>query len=205
MKKVFTKLTVMVLSVLMLLSGQCVTAHAEAKYNAKSIILLEPISGTVMLASNERAHYPIASMVKIMTLLLTFEEIESGNLRIDEKITASENAGSMGGSQAFLDANSEYECDQLIKSIVVASANDSCVAMAERISGSVENFVDKMNARASELGMTDTVFVNCTGLPAVGQYSCAADVAKMFAQLIKHKAYYDYSKVWMFDFLHPSG
>lgn len=182
-----------------------ISAAEPPEFSAPSVVLADAGTGTVLYEQNSKEHRPIASMVKIMTLLIVFDNAENGNLAFDEKITVSENAASMGGSQAFLDAHAEYLADELIKSIVVASANDSCVALAERISGSVEGFVSEMNNKAVELGMNDTNFVNCTGLPAPNQYSCAYDAAIMFGELIKHERYFDYAKVWMFDFRHPSG
>jgi len=111
----------------------------------------------------------------------------------------------MGGSQAFLDEGSQYKVDDLLKSIIIASANDSCVAMAEHVAGSVEGFVNLMNQKAKSLDMNDTVFANCTGLPAPGQFSTAQDVAKMFAALIKYDDYFKYTTIWMDDFVHPGG
>jgi D-alanyl-D-alanine carboxypeptidase (penicillin-binding protein 5/6) len=154
---------------------------------------------------NPTQHMPIASMVKIMTLNLIFDEIENGNLSLDTDVTAGQNATSMGGSQAFLDTNATYKLSELIKSIVVASANDSCVACAEHIAGSGEEFVAKMNQKAADLGMENTNFVNCTGLPAPNGYSCAKDVAIMSRELFNHPIFFDFSKIWMFDFKHPSG
>ena len=180
-------------------------AAEPPEFSVPSAVLVDAGTGTVLFEQNGKEHRPIASMVKIMTLLLVFESAENGNLAYDESVTVSENAASMGGSQAFLDAHAEYLADELIKSIVVASANDSCVALAERISGSVEGFVADMNEKAESLGMNDTHFVNCTGLPAPNQYSCAYDAAIMFGELIGHERYFDYAKVWMFDFRHPSG
>ncbi|MDR0856682.1 MAG: D-alanyl-D-alanine carboxypeptidase [Clostridiales bacterium] len=183
-------------------------AHAKeaiAAPKAKAAYLIDVGTGTPLAAHNERAHYPIASMVKIMTVLLSLEHIESGKLGFDSEITVSQNAASMGGSQAFLDANATYKVDNLLRSIVVASANDSCVAMAEQIAGSTEGFVDAMNQRAKELQMPDTNFVNCTGLPKEGGYSCAKDVAAMMRALAKHQDYFRYSTVWMDDFTHPGG
>lgn len=173
--------------------------------NAKSSLLMDFSTGKIVHEQNSFERLPIASMVKIMTLLLCFEQIDSGNLSFDTKIIASANATSMGGSQAFLDTNAEYKTDELLKSIIVASANDSCVAMAEHISGSVDGFVTKMNEKSESLGLKDTYYVNCTGLPAANQYSCANDVAIMTRELIKHKDFFEFSKVWMFDFAHPSG
>ena len=181
------------------------TESEKPHIKATSAVLMDYDSGTVVFTQNEREHLPIASMVKIMTLLLTFEEIDAGRLSTEETVRVSEYASSMGGSQAYLDANCDYVVNELIKSIVVGSANDSCVALAERIAGSVEAFVVKMNEKAKSLGMLDTNFINCTGLPGLEQYSCAADVAVMSRALYSHPAFFDYSKVWMFDFTHPSG
>ena len=145
-------------------------------------------------------------MVKIMTLLRTYESVASGKVSLEDDVTVSQRAADMGGSQAFLDAGSVHKLKNLIKTIIVASANDSCVAVAEHISGSVENFVDSMNKRAGELGLKDTNFVNCTGLPATNQYSCAKDVAVMMRTLISTESnYFEYSKIWMEDFVHPGG
>ncbi|MFR1564938.1 MAG: D-alanyl-D-alanine carboxypeptidase family protein [Christensenellales bacterium] len=186
-------------------SGGGVFAEEALSCNAKAAIMMDSATGTVVYEKNAEEKLQIASMVKIMTLNLIFEEIEAGNLSYDDDIVASEYATGMGGSQAFLDTNSQYKASELIKSIIVASANDSCVAMAEHISGSVPVFVERMNAKAAELGMDKTYFVNCTGLPAPNQYSCAEDVSIMFRELIKHKGFFEFSKIWMFDFLHPSG
>ncbi len=171
----------------------------------KAAILLDSETGSVVFEKNTAEHLQIASMVKIMTLGLAFDEIEKREIPFDSIVTASENAAAMGGSQAFLDANAEYKLDELLKSIVVASANDSCVAVAEYLYGSVDAFVSAMNDRAQRLGLTDTKFVNCTGLPQAGQYSCARDVAAMFKLLTEHERFFDYAKVWMYDFAHPSG
>ena len=182
-----------------------ISAAEPPEFSAPSVVLADAGTGTVLFEQNSKEHRPIASMVKIMTLLIVFDNAENGNLAFDEKITVSENAASMGGSQAFLDAHAEYLADELIKSIVVASANDSCVAMAERISGSEKLFVKKMNERAKALGMNDTAFVNCTGLPAAGQYSCAHDVAVMLSELLRHGDYFYYSRIWMDTITHKDG
>ncbi len=173
--------------------------------NGKAAYLVDSSTGTVMYAKNENERLPIASMVKIMTALLVFEAVDRGELSLDEDVTVSENAASMGGSQIFLDANTSHKAGDLLKSVVVASANDSCVALAERVSGSVEGFVRTMNERAAELGMKDTNFVNCTGLPAAEGFSTAKDVSVMFRKLIEHPAYFDYSTVWLEDYIHPDG
>ena len=167
--------------------------------------LVDSASGTVMYAKNENDRRPIASMVKIMTALLTLEAVERGELSLSENVFVSETASGMGGSQVFLDANTEHPSGQLLKAVIVCSANDACVALAERIAGSVEGFVAQMNARASELGMADTHFANCTGLPAADGFSTARDVSVMFRELIKHPAYFEYSRIWLEDYVHPDG
>ena len=176
-----------------------------ADEKVKSSILLDYDSKTVICKYNEKERRPIASMCKIMTLLLIFEEIDKGNISLSENMIVGENAARMGGSQAFLEAGGEYPASELIKSIVIASANDSCVAFAEKISGSEELFVERMNAKAKELNMNNTLFSNCTGLPKPTQYSCAEDVAKMFTELLKHEEYYKFTKVWMDEIKHPKG
>ncbi len=148
---------------------------------------------------------PIASVCKVMTLTLVLDSVSEGKLSLEDKVSVSKNAMSMGGSQVYLDSKCEYSVDQLIKSIVVCSANDSCVALSEKVCGGEEEFVSRMNSKAKELGCTDTLFANCTGLPRETQYSCARDVAKMFANLLKHEEYYNYSKVWLEDFVHPDN
>ncbi len=182
-----------------------VSAEEDFCVEGKAAILCDADTGTVVFEKNSTERMQIASMVKIMTLNIIFEEIESGNLSYDTEVVASENATSMGGSQAFLDTNNTYKAGELIKSIIVASANDSCVAMAEHINGDVQSFVARMNEKAKEWGMNDTNFANCTGLPATNQYCCARDVAIMSRKLFNHDGFYDFSKIWTFDFVHPSG
>ena len=177
----------------------------EIAVQGKSAILLDADTGEVLFASNEKERLPIASMTKIMTLLLAFEEIDAGRLDLGEEVLVSENASGMGGSQVFLDANTNYTLSDLIKSITVSSANDASVAVAERISGSEQSFVQKMNEKAGQLGLENTNFVNCTGLPAEGGYSCANDVAVMFRELIKHPKYFDFSTIYLDTLTHPSG
>ena len=173
------------------------TSANEIENNCKSYCLIDAKSGEAVLMNNETKRLPIASMCKIMTLILCFENLEAGKFTVNDSVTVSERASGMGGSQVFLEAHKNYSVKDLIKSIVVASANDSCVAMAEKISGSAERFVTEMNNKAKELKMTDTNFVNPTGLPQEGQYSSAADACKMFKKLISFKEYFDYSKIWM--------
>ena len=169
----------------------------------KSAYLCDFYSGECVYKENETQRMPIASVCKVMTLTLCLEAVESGKISLDDNITVSERSASMGGSQVFLQSGLSYPLTELIKSIVVCSANDSCVAVSETICGSEESFVAQMNKRAAELGCTDTLFANCTGLPKETQYSCAKDVAIMFSNLIKHEEYFNYSKIWLEDFNHP--
>ncbi len=175
------------------------------KTQAKAAFLMEYGTKTPLYSQNERARLPIASMCKLMTLLLSFEGIARGELDMDEEVCISERAASMGGSQVFLEANAKYSTRELLKSIVVCSANDSCVAMAERLAGSEALFVEKMNEKAKLLGANDTLFANCTGLPKEPQYSCARDVALMLQAVLQHPAYFEFGKVWTDTFQHPKG
>ena len=180
-------------------------AATDFKTVGKSAYMVDYATGTVLYARNETERLPIASMVKIMTSLLTLEAVERGDISLEDDVEISQNSASMGGSQVFLDAGTTHKAGELLKTVIVASANDSCVALAEHISGSAENFVAKMNARAKELGMNDTSFKNCTGLPAAESFSSAKDVSVMFRQLVKHKEYFEYAKIWLEDYKHPDG
>jgi len=154
---------------------------------AKSAILIERDTGTVLFEKNSHEPLPPASMTKIMTMLLIMEALEEGKLRLDEKVRTSEYAASMGGSQIFLEPGEEMTVDELLRGIAIASANDASVAMAERIAGSEEAFVEKMNEKAKELGLKNTVFTNSTGLPDEGHYSTAHDMAVIAKELLKYK------------------
>ena len=171
----------------------------------KSAYLIDYNSGECIYKQNEFERLPIASMCKVMTLTLILDAVDNGKIALDEYITASDTAAGMGGSQVFLASGCQYQVDQLIKSIVVCSANDSCVALSEKIAGSEDSFVAMMNSKASELGCNDTLFANCTGLPKPTQYSCAKDVALMFRNLLQYENYFNYSKIWLEDFVHPDN
>ena len=185
--------------------GKEVASADEINIGGKACYLVDSETGVEMYGKNVDKRLPIASMVKIMTSLIAFEAVEKGELSLDEEVVVSEVSAGMGGSQVFLDAGKSYKASELLKSIVVASANDSCVAIAERLSGSVDGFVKNMNKRAKELGMNNTNFVNCTGLPAPENYSSAKDVSIMFRELIKHPVYFDFAGIWLEDFVHPDG
>ncbi|MDE7440068.1 MAG: D-alanyl-D-alanine carboxypeptidase [Clostridia bacterium] len=169
----------------------------------KSAYLMDYNSGECIYKQNECERLPIASMCKVMTLTLVMDAVDSGKLALEDMITVSDNASGMGGSQVFLASGCQYSVDQLIKSIIVCSANDSCVALSETVAGSEDSFVAEMNKKAVELGCNDTLFANCTGLPKPTQYSCAKDVALMFRNLLKYENYFNYSKIWLEDFVHP--
>lgn len=185
--------------------GETYAAQYIETVPTRASILIDMDSNKTLYDKNSTERMPVASIVKLMTILLTFEQVEAGSLNLDDKLTVSENASSMGGSQIFLDANSEYVVGELLKSVIVCSANDSSVALAEEIAGSEANFVKKMNEKAAALGLENTNYVNCTGLPADNQYSCAKDVAKILSQVLKFDKYHEYSSIWMENFAHPSG
>ncbi|MGN1098235.1 MAG: D-alanyl-D-alanine carboxypeptidase family protein [Clostridia bacterium] len=170
---------------------------AQPQCDAKAVLLMDYDSGTVLYESNSAERLAPASVTKIMTMLLIMEAIERGEIGYDTIVTASERAKSMGGSTIFLDTNEQMSVNDLLKGIAVASGNDACVAMAEHLCGSVEAFVEKMNARAAELGMENTHFVNCNGLDADGHYSSAMDIAIMSRELMKHKDIFKYTTIWM--------
>ena len=164
---------------------------------AKSVILMEPVTGKVLYEDNQDEKLPPASITKIMSLLLVMEAIDRGDISLETVVTASEHASSMGGSQIWLKAGETMTVNDLLKATVIASANDACVALGELVAGSEEGFVAMMNERAAELGMTNTHFENCTGLDAEGHLTTAYDVAVMSSALIKHSMIKDYSTVWM--------
>ena len=165
---------------------------------AKSALLMEADTGTVLYSNMPNQKLPLASVTKIMSLLLVCEAIEDGRIKEGDNVTVSLNASGMGGSQIFLKEGEVFTVEELLKSTVIASANDSIVALAEHIYGSEKAFVDKMNEKAEELGMTNTVFENCTGLDdtTTNHYSTAYDIALMSRELIKRDLILKYSNVW---------
>lgn len=162
-------------------------------------------SGEILFAKNAETHLPVASMVKLMTILIALEEYDANNVTLDTMISTTENASGMGGSQVFIDPYVEYSFEDLLKSVIMASANDASVALAEYFNGNEKSFVNRMNKRAKGLGMTNTNYVNCTGLPAPEQYSCAKDSAILMREILKHDLYHNYSSIWMDTLTHPSG
>lgn len=167
--------------------------------NSKSAVLMDANTGTILYDKNMNLPLNIASVTKIMTILLTFEALDSNKISFDDTVTISEIAASMGGSQVYLEVGEEFSVDDLLKCVIVASANDAAVALAEHISGSVDTFVAEMNKKAKELKMNNTNFVNVTGLDdsAVNHYSSAYDVALMSRELLKHERVMEYTTIWM--------
>ena len=164
---------------------------------AKSAVLMEPVTGTVLYEANPDEALPPASITKIMSLLLVMEALDRGDISLETVVTASEHACSMGGSQIWLEPGESMTVDELLRACAIASANDACVALGELVAGSEEGFVAQMNAKAKDLGMKNTVFYNCTGLDAKGHLTTAYDVALMSSALIKHEKIKEYSSVWM--------
>ena len=190
--------------IICMLTGWGVDVYGAVEINAPSAILMEGSTGTVIYEKNADERRSPASITKIMTLLLTFEELEKGKIALDDIVVTSTYASSMGGSQVFLAAGEEQTLETIIKCIAVSSGNDASVAVAEHISGSEEAFVARMNEKAAELGMENTHFEDCCGLSnSDNHYSSARDVAIMSRELItKYPEIYDYSKIWMEDIVH---
>lgn len=173
--------------------------------SAPSAVLMEASTGTVIFEKDSDTARPPASVTKIMTMLLIFDALEEGSIGLDDEVTTSEYAASMGGSQVFLESGEIQTVDTMLKCIAVASANDACVAMSEYICGSEEEFVRRMNERAKELGMKNTNFVNCNGLDAQGHVTSARDIALMSRELItKYPQVHDYSMIWMENITHTT-
>lgn len=171
--------------------------NAPLSVSSKSAILMDVGSGQILYEKNAHDKLPPASVTKVMTMLLICEALDAGKITLDDNVQISENAASMGGSQIFLEPGEIQKVDNLLKGIAVASANDGCVAMAEYVGGSVESFVEMMNAKAKELNMKDTHFVNTNGLPVDDHYTSAHDIALMSRELLKHDVITKYLTTWM--------
>ncbi len=185
--------------------NQASATGEDLKLTAKSALLLDYASDTVIYEKNANDRLPIASMTKLASLSIILDAIDKGAIKENDMVTVSETAAGVGGSSAFLDAGSSYKVTDLIKTVVIASANDSCVALAEHIAGSEEVFVSKMNKLADSLGLQNTHFSNSTGLPCENHYSSAFDISKIYRTICNNPIYKKYSKIWMEDFIHPSG
>ncbi len=173
--------------------------------NAKSAIIIEPTTGKIIFDKNSNERLEPASMTKIMTLLLTFEAIDNGRVSLDDMVNISKRAEDMGGSQMFLEAGSNIRLEEIIKGVSIASANDGAIALAEFIGGSVENFVDMMNKKVEDLGLSNTHFANPHGLHADNHYSSAYDMAIMASNLISHEKVLNYTSIYEDYFNKPDG
>ena len=187
------------------LTGAPMVDETPVALDCAAAILIEMDSGQIIFEHNADEMRPVASVTKVMTILLALEAIDDGRASLEDMVTVSRNASGMGGSQILLDTGESQTYSQLLKSVIVGSANDSAVALAEYLYGSEELFVAYMNERAGELGLTGTNYVNCTGLPAEGQYTTARDVATIAREMFSHAAYYEFSQVWLEDFDHHDG
>jgi len=166
---------------------------------AESAVLVSAESGEILYSKNPDKPLPMASVTKIMTLLLTVEALEQGKAKLEDKVVASENAWSMGGSQIYLEPGEEFSLKDMLISVAVGSANDASVALAEYVEGSEDAFVARMNERAKELGCTSTNFVNTTGLPAEGHHTSAMDLSRMMRECIKHPLFMKVSGIYEYD------
>ena len=206
-RKITRKILALMLTALMVLGGMpcnvyaadAVTVDGTARYNCQSAILMEATTGTVLYEQNPDEALPPASVTKIMTLLLVMEALEQGKIQYSDTVTASAHACSMGGSQIYLKEGEQMSVEDMIKSVVIASANDAAVALAEHIAGTEEAFVGLMNQRADELGMTNTNFENTNGLDdtATNHVTSARDIAIMSRALLRHSKITEYSSIWM--------
>ncbi len=198
------KLLSLILTMLIIFSTVSTISAIEIKpvefdLNVKSAVLMDANTGTVLYEYNSKESLPPASVTKVMTLLLVFEALEKGKLSYDDILTVSENAASMGGSQIFLEQGEQMNVDDLLKSVIVASANDAALTLAEHVAGSEESFVNMMNDKAKELGMNNTHFENVTGLDddVISHLTSAYDIALMSRELLKHEKVIEYATIWM--------
>ena len=186
------------LAAVLLIGVFCPLVRAETPdFPAQALVLMEASTGQVLYEKSAHVQRPCASITKVMTLLLVFEAIDAGTLHLDDVLTASAHAAGMGGSDIWLKEGEQMTVDDLIKACVVMSANDAAVVLAEAVAGSEAAFVERMNARAAELGMNDTVFKNCNGLDEDGHITSAYDVAVMSRALMQHEKIFDYTLIWI--------
>lgn len=193
MKKILCFLFLFLVGVMIVSAEETVSDLAP---NSKSAILLDATTGTILYKKNENERLAPASMTKVMSMLLIMEAIDGGSLSLEDEVVISENAASMGGSQVYLQAGEVYQVKELLKGIAVASGNDAVVAMAEKVSGTVDDFVQRMNERAKELGAIDTNFVNPHGLDAENHYTTAYDMALFAKELLKHPTILQYTSIY---------
>lgn len=180
-------------------------ADGGIRSDAKAYVLIDSESGNMILGQNEQEPLACDSLVKSMSLLIVLEALERGEISLSDKVNISKEAASKGGTQVFLDAGQTYDVNSLLKACLVCSANDAMTALAEHVAGSEAAFVQKMNARAQELGLSSSTFTNCTGLKDEAQKASALDIAKISAQIVKYQICLKYSSIWMDTFVHNDG
>lgn len=185
--------------------AQPLESAAPIELSAPSYLLAEAETGAVIFEKNADEQRQAASVTKLMTLLLVLEAIDEGHIALTDKVTVSSNAAAAVGSTALLDAGSVYPLEDLLRATVIASGNDSATALAEHLAGSESAFVERMNARAAAMGLQNTRYVNCTGLPAPGQYTSARDIAQIACAVSRYPLYFTYSSLWLSSITHPSG
>ncbi len=211
----FKRLAALFMTVLLLLPMTAAAAPLEdgtpQNFTSPAVILAETATGTIIFEKNADERREVASITKLMTALLVLEALDRGDVALSDSVQVSQNAAAMKGSQALLDANAAYTLEDLLRTTIMASANDSAVALAEHLCGSEEAFVARMNARAQELGMENTHYLNCTGYPQEpasgqqGQYTTARDVCTLCCEVAKHPTYTKYSSVWLDTLNHKGG
>ncbi|MBQ3330530.1 MAG: D-alanyl-D-alanine carboxypeptidase [Ruminococcus sp.] len=182
---------------LLFVSSLSVCALSEDDISSPSAVLMDAESGKILFEKNAHEQRACASITKVMTLTLVMEAVDSGKIHMDDVVTASAHAASMGGSDIWLEEGEQMTVDEMIKATAVASANDAAVALAEFVCGSEDDFVAAMNEKAAQLGMEDTTFKNCNGLDEEGHITSAYDVALMSRELIRHEKIYDYTTIWL--------
>ncbi len=210
----FKRLTALLFTLLLAIPSIAAAAPLESgtpqNFTSSAVILAETATGTIIFEKNADERREVASITKLMTALLVLEALDRGDAALNDPVQVSQNAAAMKGSQALLDANATYTLEDLLRTTIMASANDSAVALAEHLCGSEEAFVARMNARAKELGMENTNYINCTGYPAEknaaqSQYTTARDVCTLCCEVAKYPAYTQYSSVWLDKLTHPGG
>lgn len=199
------KIIITIFILLIIIKCDYVSAEINLDLKSKSAIMIEESSKKILFEKDAHEKMSPASMTKIMTLLLVAEAISDNRISLDQEVTASEYAVSMGGSQVYLEANSKYKISELIKAMGIGSANDAAVVLAEVVGGTVENFVAMMNNKAKELGLTDTNFKNPHGLDEANHYSTAYDMAMIASELVKYDFILDVTSTYEDHFTHPNG
>lgn len=203
-KLILIALIMLMITIFLTTNNLMEVSASSVDLTAKSYIVIDT-NGKVLKEHNSEEKREVASICKLMTTLITLEELDKNNISLDDKFVASEYACAVEGSQAFLDAGQEYTVRDLLKSVIVASANDSAIVLSENIAGSESNFVQRMNEKAKELGMLNTKYSNSTGLTGEEHYSTAKDTAIILNEVSDYDIYKEYCQIWMDELIHSSG